>query len=102
MGKLMGVDSSGIYGTYAASAFSKESGPAAMTCQGCTLTNFKAGFTSLKSPTGCGGAPCGNAVFITKATTAERSITAAMAKIVALTYANALPAYPDTSATPRF
>lgn len=105
MGKLMGVDSSGTYGAYAASAFSKEIGPAAMTCQGCTLANFKAGFTSLKSPRGCGGAPCGNAAFATKATAAESAIAAAMAKIAALntalTYADALPAYPDTSATPR-
>ena len=103
MGKLMGVDG-GISGTYASSAFAKEIGPAAMTCPGCTLTSFKAGFTTLKSRTGCGGSPCGSDAFIAKATTAEGQVAAAMAKIsslnIALTYANALPAYPQTSATP--
>jgi hypothetical protein len=103
MGKLMGVDG-GISGTFVASAFAKEIGPAAMTCPGCTLTSFKAGFTTLKSRTGCGGSSCGSAGFIDKATAAEGHVTAAMSKIAslntALPYANAMPAYPQTSATP--
>jgi hypothetical protein len=102
-GKLMGVDG-GIAGSYAASAFAKEIGPAAMTCPGCLLTSFKAGFTTLKSRTGCAGAPCGSAAFIDKATTAEGHVGAAITKIAslntALPYASALPAYPQSSATP--
>lgn len=104
--RLHGISTTSRYvgdGSLAAGAWANDIGPAAMTCGGCTLTGLRTSLNTLASPTGCSGAPCGDAAFQAAATAASSRMTAAINLIntvnTATSFANALPVFPATTSS---